>query len=75
MMSIFEEIRVLKSLLDEEENLVNEKVKYLYDMLQLSFQNEVDYVNANTCLEFMNYSEYTALISQNLKTILIFLLT
>ena len=70
MFNIFEEIRILKILLSEEDKSVNEKVKYLYDTLQASFQNEVDYMNANTCLEYIDYSKYTALITQNLKNIL-----
>ena len=70
MLDIFKELELLKALIKENEYDVNGLVKYYYDILRASFINQVDYINMDSCLDHINYFEYTKLITQNLKQIL-----
>ena len=70
MIDIFEEIDAIKELLEEEIALKHEKEKYFEDAIQESFKSMIEYVNINTCLDYMDYTKYSTLMANNLKRIL-----
>ena len=70
MLKVFKEIDVIKELIEEETALKHKKEKYFEDAIQNSFKSMIEYVYMDTCLDYMDYTEYSTLIANNLKKIL-----
>ena len=70
MIDVFEEINLLHNEIEEEMDILNNLMKYSSEVLETSYVNEVDYQNQDLCLDYISFTEYSIMISKNLKQIL-----
>ncbi len=69
-MDIFSEVMHINELIRLEEEFCEKLLNYFDDMIQKSFEEGVLYVNIDICLDYIDFSNYSILLSQNLKEIL-----
>ena len=69
MKNIFEEAEELEYLIIEKRDMVENLIKYGLEILEKSYKNEVDYQNPDSCLDYISFTEYSIMITENLKQI------
>lgn len=70
MTKTIKEIEALVYMLLQNESTLNNLKKYYEDIISATFINDFDFMNIDTYLEYMDYFEYTKLISENRKRIM-----
>lgn len=69
MIDIFEEINLLNNEIEDETEILNNLIKYSSEILDASYVHEVDYQNPDSCLDYISFTEYSIMITENLKQI------
>ncbi len=69
MIDIFEEINLLNNEIEDETEILNNLIKYSSEILDASYIHEVDYQNPDSCLDYISFTEYSIMITENLKQI------
>ena len=69
MIDIFEEINLLNNEIEDKTEILNNLIKYSSEILDASYVHEVDYQNPDSCLDYISFTEYSIMITENLKQI------
>lgn len=70
MLDIFKELEIINNLIEENTYKLQSLNKFYNETVIASFEHQVDYQNIDTCLDHMNYGDYSKMISRNLKRII-----